>query len=391
MLTDSRVKYVGQAEFRTDHFGFVKYEKNVLVKLQLETSNLPANDPLNRQRAMAAVAKGLIEAGFNVEGDIAEQTVRGDALMMRNIGTGFYTPIEAFTKGKQLRPINAAFDYLWSRLKKGDTVWLRNASMMYGRKLMPDRRLLDWVGGAISKGVTVNVVWIDEKELGKQKERLCYLYNKMANYKYPGWFLSNKYKNLDQERKDELQKLLVIRKIQKTNHRGIPIKRDHAKVYAFEFQDHRVFTIGTWNLNLQSYYGSNENQLLLDDQTGQLTQTWLTDAWEKGITILPNGKPETLAERKQIPQKFEGGEIVVVKNSRGWHHAFVKKTHSDKTFDVEFTDVEGREWMAGASLEEMRKSSRNSQQMYLRSCHAGREWMKTFKDDASNGPLTLVK
>merc|ERR1712072_1211674 len=79
----------------------------------------------------------------------------------------------------------------------------------------------------------------------------------------------------------------AVRRIRARNYKGTWTNRDHSKTYSFEFKSKRktAFAIGTYNLDVQSSYGSNEHLLLLDDTTGQLTREWIKNEWNAGALV----------------------------------------------------------------------------------------------------------
>merc|ERR1712139_590711 len=237
-------------------------------------------------------------------------------------GSLYYNP---FTKkNHDVKPIGAALEYLFSQLGQGDTVWI-NSSRIVGQpsefdavtkklerfKLLecalpsplqfalalnkksnenqPDnnRRITRWMCEAISRGAQVKVMWINEKQNKFELDRI---------------------RNIRAALTAEQQQLLEFRKIEKWNHENVKIHRCHSKVYSFQYggrssdSDFKVpstvFGIGTYNFDFQSYYGSAENMLFLDDNTNAVNQKWIVDMWQNAEKL---GEPELSVSDTSTP------------------------------------------------------------------------------------------
>lgn len=210
-----------------------------------------------------------------------------EALMIRSMGSKAYMPNSGgigWASGKK-RPIVAVMDYLFDEIEEGDIVWLRNGcpiSQAHPFKSLK-KMYLQWISDSMARGAHVKLMYNDD---GKEKScaKLFRDISDMLLKDGRDLFLFDcKTTLVDRVSQGTFQ----LRRIRARNYKGTWTNRDHSKTYSFEFKSKRktAFAIGTYNLDVQSSYGSNEHLLLLDDTTGQLTREWIKNEWNAGALV----------------------------------------------------------------------------------------------------------
>jgi len=239
----------------------------------------------------------LLRAGWSsdVATSAKSQMVERKASPVRNKGSSWTTPqygisSTAFTR---MKPINLAVWSLFHHARPGDTVWLRNLALfgLHNSRFLNHDPVWSWVRAALRKGVNVKILYLDSKRVDDDGQRAQVMTSNAADALY--------HVGLSDMSKDQHATLRSRLQVRRINYEekvdGKPMYRDHGKVYALEQKENDgnvLITVGTWNANVQSERGSNENTLFMEERKPQadLFQNFLHKLWiasEAGQVELP--------------------------------------------------------------------------------------------------------
>lgn len=220
-------------------------------------------------------------------------------MMIRNFGSKAYTPAGGLINPTK-RPIGAMMDHLFAQVQEGDTVWLRSGCPINMAPVFTamqcKRRYLDWICDSMRRGAHVKLLYNDQDK----DNRIKTLFKDILDILCEGRDELRPQSNTNGIVDPVGRGTFELRRITTKNYKGKSTTRDHAKIYAFEYAStaKTAFAIGTYNLDVQSFYGSNEHLILFDDTNGDLTQKWLADMWDKGSVIGVDAN-NTVKEGKQ--------------------------------------------------------------------------------------------